>query len=427
MKNYAIVKILLDHGANVNATTLRGGTALHQLCRTKPRAYGGIFARKMLLRLLLDRGVDVSVRDQYGMTAFLHAFQNDEQDVCDIMFRLQKVSQPLTSEDLDKMASSVCGGDKNTVTLRVEMMLDMDAHNHLGSSSEFVMRLCRQSQNSLAIFLCLEKYPLNLDVREKAELLHHAIKNDHPGLIKHMLALKAPMDQSDSTGCEPLYNAVGHLLGYPERDYLIRVMLAAGARIHVPQSNKMLTPLHLAIQLCRAEFIRIMLNHQPLRRDPDASGKFYLHTAAAIRSDSNPYVLRLVSILVRSEASRTELNTRGDMPLGTFLHCCLHQDWTQKPRGFFPPLRGRVYETMIRLWHEDIDIRARNNSGESIMSYLDALKLYQGDDEFLSIFTSLLRECVRVVPVAGSKRPDHVTLVFLPIQSRADKDDLTFV
>jgi ankyrin repeat protein len=58
--SFAVFQLLLDHGADVNAKTWRGGTPLMQAVSADEAD---------MVRLLLDRGADVSVRNENGTTA----------------------------------------------------------------------------------------------------------------------------------------------------------------------------------------------------------------------------------------------------------------------------------------------------------------------------------------------------------------------
>ena len=68
--HYSIVKLLLDHGANVNSVTKKGETPLHY---TSPNT--------QMIKLLLDSGVRVNATDIDGMTALHWAAERGQFDL----------------------------------------------------------------------------------------------------------------------------------------------------------------------------------------------------------------------------------------------------------------------------------------------------------------------------------------------------------
>lgn len=65
LSNESLVKLLLEHGADVNARTVHGSTALH-------------FAREeKIIQLLLDKGADINARGDKGMTPLHFAVKDN--------------------------------------------------------------------------------------------------------------------------------------------------------------------------------------------------------------------------------------------------------------------------------------------------------------------------------------------------------------
>lgn len=71
--NSEIVRFLLDKGADVNAQDKTGHTALMEAAKQELDA-GDVMADYVgTVTALLDKGADVSVRDKYGRTALMYA------------------------------------------------------------------------------------------------------------------------------------------------------------------------------------------------------------------------------------------------------------------------------------------------------------------------------------------------------------------
>lgn len=73
-----IVKLLLDHGADINTRPQDGETALHEAANS-----GYLY----IVKLLLDRGADINTRDRSGRTALYLASKSGERDVTELLLK----------------------------------------------------------------------------------------------------------------------------------------------------------------------------------------------------------------------------------------------------------------------------------------------------------------------------------------------------
>jgi ankyrin repeat protein len=78
----AIVKLLLDRGANIRTRTFNGKTALGMAVSGDEINYG-------LVELLLSKGVDVNAQDSRGRTALMEVAnkQTDQSKVIDLLLK----------------------------------------------------------------------------------------------------------------------------------------------------------------------------------------------------------------------------------------------------------------------------------------------------------------------------------------------------
>lgn len=425
---YCTIKLLLDHGSNINATGLGGNNALHLLCRNgyvrNESDYG---SSQRVIRLLLDRGIDVSVRNDIGRTAFQEAFVHGFYSICNLLLRYQKATPRLTFNEVAKMAEALITMPNQEGW---EMLLDLDTENHLASTSKFLRRLYNrlhlQNETSKAICAYLERRPPRLNAEEKGEILCLAIRQQHTRLIKHMLALKAPVNRPDQYNRTSLSNAVAVFPNDAGLAKLTQDLLSAGADLHFrPTRETFTTPLQVAIASHKTFAVERMLRHRPLRGDREAPKGVYLHAAVL----HGPGSWEMVNMLLRSGAQLTELDKHGDTPLGCFLKTLLTPGtWVKegqssdKTRAERRRIANRVCATIRHLWTKDIDVRARNKVDKSIMSYLAAIKLYSGYGVFRVELANLVREQIKVVPADGCKGPERVTLEFHDSDSYDDLD-----
>lgn len=429
---YSTVKLLLDYGANINATDIKGNTALHILCQLWDRAYiSRDDANMRLIRLLLERGIDESAKNQSGQTALQVAFLRGSYGICDLLLRFRKVAQPLTSKEISEMVKFLVIQPSQE---GMGMLLDLDVNDRLASTSKVIMQFCDKQQRdpacSRVICAYLERKPPSLSAPEKGKLLCLAVKQQCARLIKHMLALKAPPNHLNHCDSSPLSLALDMETDDKGLATLVQDLLNAGADMHFRHgTDTPITPLQKAI-LCRKIFaLKTMLRHRPLRDDRDAPRGVYLHEAVAL----GPEGREIVNMLLHSGITRTELDGNLDTPLGSFLRKLVNQNewtWSWQPQDarykpveekqkHFRQLADRICTMIQLLWDKKIDVRARNSGDKSIIGYLASLKLYSGDSERHTCkirveLASQLRQRVKVVPVAGSQSSKCATLEFQP-------------
>ena len=73
-----IVRILLDHGADINVQDKYGQTALMQ-------ASGEECGHTEIVKLLLDHGADINVQDEYGQTALMNAIEFEYTEIVKLL------------------------------------------------------------------------------------------------------------------------------------------------------------------------------------------------------------------------------------------------------------------------------------------------------------------------------------------------------
>jgi ankyrin repeat protein len=73
-----MVRLLLERGANINATGDGGDTALH---------LAALWGHYEVLALLLDKGAETNSRDHYGHTPFMRACFNDHLGVVNMLYQ----------------------------------------------------------------------------------------------------------------------------------------------------------------------------------------------------------------------------------------------------------------------------------------------------------------------------------------------------
>ena len=78
--NLDLVRLLLDRGADINASEARGNNALMQFCKISFHWTSPANSIRPIAELLIDKGIDITKIDRGGLTALSHAslYQNVE-------------------------------------------------------------------------------------------------------------------------------------------------------------------------------------------------------------------------------------------------------------------------------------------------------------------------------------------------------------
>ncbi|KAI3395145.1 hypothetical protein diail_1760 [Diaporthe ilicicola] len=391
------IKILLDHGSKINAVDLDGNTALHLACALNHQGYDRRYdseqKHERTIRLLLQRGAKDSSPNKVGITPFESAFCGGLLGICDILVRRRRSPQPWKHEDLDRMIMTTIRERPHDMDA-IDLLLDLDIDGALFSKSNYVMKMLDGGHVKLASrYLERATSRLPLSPKDKIAILQEALARGSETLVHQMLALKVSVNFPDKNGHTPLYFI---LQGpFPGEGGLVRALLDAGADIHFkPHSSTMMTPLEKAVMLQQHTTVGIMLQSQPLRNNPKAPKGVYLHAAARTVPSK-----RMFSLLIRSGASVTELDSNGDTPLSVFLKTVADQPhWTAHMRG----APSQVCATIWYLWNKDVDVNLRNKSGKSIISYLTALQIYDGDLPAQKRIAVELQLCIGVVQAEGA-------------------------
>ncbi|KAJ0114688.1 hypothetical protein J7T55_004932 [Diaporthe amygdali] len=391
------IKMLLDHGSKINATDDDGNTALHLACTLNhnrhDRRYDSDQKQERIVRMLLQRGAKDNVPNKLGFTPFESAFSGGLLGVCDILVRRRRSLQPWKHEDFDRMFLATIR-DRPHDLEAVDLLLDLDINGILFNKSTYVMKMIEGGHVKMANrYLERGASRPPLSPKEKITIIQEGLARGNEALVKQMLAMKVSVNFPDKNGHTPLY-VVLQSVGLPGKEGLVRELLDAGADIHFkPQSSTIMTPLEKAVMVQQHKLVEIMLHRHPLRNNPKAPKGVYLHAAARTVPSK-----RMFSTLIRSGASVTELDSNGDTPLSVFLKSVADQPhWMAHTRG----AANQVCATVWFLWNKDVDVNLRNKSGKSIISYLTALRIYNGDNLARKRIADELQLCVEVVPAKG--------------------------
>jgi len=217
--NERMVKMLLEHGANVNESDEKGNTALH------------LATSSAVIEMLLNAGANVSATNDKGETALRVICEKPQAGTNIVEMLLKYGADPNTCFPLH----SAC---KNNDAETVRLLLAHGADANLVKNSVSERLLIRSYTVTLTLAKCIEPSPLCL-----------ACKNGNKAIVDCLLTNGAATALADSDGNTPLHFAVSRLgdqlADSEEYDPIVTVLLEHKTPVNVV-SDEGETPLYVA-------------------------------------------------------------------------------------------------------------------------------------------------------------------------------------
>lgn len=163
LTNVDITKLLLSNGANLNAKSKDGSTALHFACND--------YNNEEMISFLIRRGADISAEDNRGKTSFAVAFVNDTIDNCCVII-IKKFSMlsfeniPVNAKDTNLIQANPTAREHFEACLH-ELRLMANTIFYPPFSYYSVLKMSRNNMKKLALLTkneeLLTKFKANLN------------------------------------------------------------------------------------------------------------------------------------------------------------------------------------------------------------------------------------------------------------------------
>jgi ankyrin repeat protein len=343
-----IAKLLLDLGANINATDKDAQNALHI-------AFQNSKVNTRTVKVLIDKGIDVNGRDCNQRTPLHHCCRNGHYDALVILLECGTNINAKDSMDRSPLYDAVSMDNYNCVKVLLDHGADINA---VDNSGETVLHEALESFDG-EDYNCIEKLldrgaDINAVDNSGKTVLHAAIEsfegNDYEyDCLKMLLDHGADINSADNSGKTVLHAALELFDG---KDYIyIKMLLDHGADINaVDNSGK--TVLHAAFKRYRGssyDCMKMLLDHGADINAVDNSGKTVLHAQLeSFYGFSSNYCLKM---LLDHGADINAVDNSGK----TVLHAA------------FKRFRGSSYDCMKMLLDHGADINAVDNSGKTAL------------------------------------------------------------
>jgi ankyrin repeat protein len=279
--NEEAVRLLLKAGAKTDVTA--GAGPLHRAIKNQTKK-----SRNAIVKLLIEHGCQIDFQDAEGATPLMVACLRGQDDVVKTL--LDRGADPDFIHDetgkniLHKMATEAAPTfqwSPDTLALMLSKVTDLNRPDHDGRSP--LLSAAASGQLALAGALLRCKGENGVDVNQTNEqghsALHLAARKNQPAMIKLLLLSGAKIEARSDGGWTPLLSAAkeGH-------EPAVDALLTHGANINASTSTGM-TSLHWAAENGKVATVRRLL------RVPDCSknGKDSFDCTPLIRAAQNGY------------------------------------------------------------------------------------------------------------------------------------------
>ena len=277
-----IVRLLLDRGAQVNVKNQLGETPLHLLSRGE---YDSPSDGVSVAELLLERGTGVNAQDKFDWTP-LHSASNN--------------------------------GKPEIVRALLSHAANVKAENELGETPLHLVRQGKYgSQDSVQVAQLLLDGGVNANSRDKRNwtALHSACYYGRLEIAKVLLDHSSITKSEDDQGETPLHQlSQGHYKSKEASVLVAQLLLRRGVDVNVRDKDRR-TPLHVASNYGELEIVRLLLDHDADANAKDADGESPLHSVSSSthKPQDNVHTARLLlgrggNVNARSKKQRTPLH-----------------------------------------------------------------------------------------------------------------------
>ncbi len=305
----AMLELLTEHGADVNARNVRGWTPLHILLERADWREGDPNELVDTVKFLIAHGADLNATGIDGDTPLHLAAGNGWARIAELLIAkganinakhksVAGAYDPWPAGQTP-LLRSLRGGMTDVANLLIAKGADINVRDASGATP-LLLALHGERENS-APWVTGRKYSYMDDAANR--LAWHAARHKAYGeIVRELLARGADPNAKDEDGDTPLHNAV-----QDGNEELARLLVASGADVNVENAGGS-TALHYAVCESRS-LTELLLSHGAAVDPTDRQGDTPLHNAA-LRGQAD-----IVELLLTKGANPNARNNAGQTPL----------------------------------------------------------------------------------------------------------------
>jgi ankyrin repeat protein len=191
--NEAIVRLLVDSGADVKAKDNRGKTVLHWAAERGNEA---------MVRLLVDSGADVEAKDNHGWTVLRWAAEGGNEAIVRLLVERGADVKAKDNRGKTVLHWAAERGNEAMVRLLVDLGADIEVKDNRGKT---VLHWAAEGGNEATVRLLVER---GADVKAKDNhgktVLHWAAERGNEATVRLLVVLGADVEAKDNRGMTAL-------------------------------------------------------------------------------------------------------------------------------------------------------------------------------------------------------------------------------
>jgi ankyrin repeat protein len=261
----AVIQVLIDHGADVNARSVWGWTALMDaVTKDKPD----------LINLLLDQGADISARTRSGFIPLIIAARRGKLLALKILMERGALQSELKMDYATAILLAV-----HRQMPEVVKQLCLQSHRYGPETFEVKTLFAPSKKDLLATAKLIYSEDSEIQRQLPIALLTYAPYEGNLGLVRFLLEKGVNVNDRLGTGWTALMSALVVKNDKTKKE-MVNLLLEKGADVNL-QDNTGQTPLFLAMREGDTESIRSLLGKLAVVEARDHSGASVLQVARA--------------------------------------------------------------------------------------------------------------------------------------------------
>jgi len=259
----AVVRLLLDEGAEVTAKYLDGFTALHKAVMKGNEA---------VVKLLLANGADVEMKDQKDSTALHLAANWGYEALVKLLLENGANIEAKNKDSWTALYFAARNGNKTVVKLLLEKGANIEAKNKNGWTALFI---AAGKGNEAVVKLLLEN-EANIEAKNKDSwtILSFAASIGNEAVVKLLLEKGANIEAKNKNSWTALFIAAGK-----GNEAMVKLLLENGANIEAKNKNDW-TALHFAASNGNEVVVKLLLEKGADIQNKNKNGQTALDIAA---------------------------------------------------------------------------------------------------------------------------------------------------